>query len=184
MQHAFPVRRGFTLVELLVVIAITAILAYITLFSLARAKANSRLSRTSAELTNIAAAASQYAQDNDLNYPGATLNPYPTDVDRGIPPGLEKYLAGGIWPVSSWPTGVFDWDSWPSPIDNSQVHQITYHLCGLNDPIADCSDSVLFPSFTRYSSIYYCIDGTCVAHQYHPYDPAWCVNCTVQRKNY
>jgi prepilin-type N-terminal cleavage/methylation domain-containing protein len=175
--------RAFTLIELLVVISIIVILSYLSVISYGRIKANARLSRTSTELASIAAAASQYAQDNTLNYPGAT-DPSPNDVDRGIPPGLEKYLAGGIWPISAWPKGVFDWDNWPSPIDGTQVHQVTYHLCGLNDPISYCSDPALFPSFTRYSSIFYCIDGTCVPHQNHPYEPAWCVNCKVHKENY
>lgn len=164
-------------------IAIIAILAYLVILSLGRAKAKARLSRTSSELSSIANAASQYAQDNNLNYPGAT-DPYPGDVNRGVPPGLEKYLTGGVWPTSAWPKGVFDWDSWSSPVDGTQVHQITYHLCGLNDDISYCSDPILFPQFTRYSSIYYCIDGTCVAHQSYPTAPAWCVNCTVHNRNY
>jgi len=176
-------RPGFTLTELIIVIAVIVLLSYLVFVYLAQFRSKAKLSKVDTDLTSIANAASQYAQDNQLQYPGAT-DPYPHDVDRGIPPGLEKYLAGGAWPTSAWPHGVFDWDSWPSPIDGTQVHQVTYHLCGLNDPIEYCSDPILFPFFTRYSSIYYCIDGTCVAHEFHPYDPAWCLNCQVHKKNY
>lgn len=175
-------RRGFTLIELLVVITIIILLVYLAFVSYVNLTARSKVSRVSLELAGIANAATQYAQDNGFQFPGPT-DPYPADVDRGIPPGLEKYLAGGAWPVSVYPRGVFDWDSWPSPIDGTQVHQVTYHLCGLNDDISFCSDPILFPHFTRYSSIFYCIDGTCVPHEFHPYDPGFCVNCKIKAVN-
>lgn len=174
---------GFTMLELLVVISLVSLLSYLSYLGYHQVRARSKLARVSAELASIANSASQYAQDNQLQYPVAT-DPYPTEVDRGVPPGLERYLAAGRWPTSAWPKGTFDWDNWPSPVDDSQVYQVSYRLCGLSDDISSCRDPVLFPTFTRYSSIYYCIQGTCVAHQLHPNDPAYCVNCTVHKQNY
>ena len=175
-------RKGFTVIELLIVITIILLLIYLAFVGTLTARAHAKVSRVGVELAEIADAANQYAQDNGFTFPGPT-DPYPADVDRGVPPGLQRYLAGGTWPTSIYPKGVFDWDSWPSPIDSSQVHQVTYHLCGLNDPISYCSDPIVFPHFTRYSSIFYCIDGTCVPHEFHPSDPGFCVNCKVKSVN-
>jgi len=89
-----------------------------------------------------------------------------------------------------WPHGVFDWDNWttvngqPSP----QILQISYRLCDLvsdpSEPVTDCQDPILFPTFTQYSSIFYCISGPCVPHQNAPTDPGYCVDCRVKKVNY
>jgi prepilin-type N-terminal cleavage/methylation domain-containing protein len=143
-------RRGFTLVEITVVVAIIAILTAITTMYLYRRRSESKLARVSTELNNLAAALTLYVQDNN--------GVYPPDVSRAIPPGLETYLDAGSWPVSIWPNGVFDYDNWthPGPGANQgkQIYQISYRLCNINDPIATCSDPVIFPNFTRYSSIF------------------------------
>jgi prepilin-type N-terminal cleavage/methylation domain-containing protein len=175
-------RRGtnqpaFTLLELLVVITLIIILAVMIYIGIYRMESNAKLARVTNELTAIANAATEYAQDNN--------NTYPADVSRGIPPGIQPYLAGGLWPISIWPHGVFDWDNWttvngqPSP----QILQISYRLCGLSDPVQDCSDPVLFPDFTRDSAIFYCISGPCIPHQSDPTAPAYCVNCNPKNIN-
>jgi prepilin-type N-terminal cleavage/methylation domain-containing protein len=167
-------RRAFTILELVIVVALIAILAYLVTTSLLKMREKAKLSRVSNELSSIATSVTQYYQDNNYTYPA--------DVDRAVPPGLEKYLAGGVWPTSVWPHGVFDWDNW---VNNGQhVYQISYRLCDLNDPIEYCSDPILFPNFTRYSSIFYCISGPCVPHRDHPTDPGYCVNCTPHEVNY
>ena len=172
-------RRGFTIIELVTVIALIIILAYLAIMSYGRAKANSKLSRVSADLEEISQSVSEYVQDNNYQYP--------PDVDRGVPPGLEKYLQGGTWPTSVWPHGVFDWDNILVNGDGPQAIQITYRLCDTvanpNEPLSDCADPLLFPHFTQYSSIFYCIFGPCVPHQYHPTDPGFCVNCKVKPQN-
>jgi len=173
-------RRGFTLIELVIVGGIIAILATVMTYGLITIRSRSKLARVSAELGDIAKAASQYYQDNNYSYPA--------DVSRNVPPGLEKYLAGGVWPTSIWPHGVFDWENYTGP-SNQQVIQISYHLCNSGDPDSYCSDGALFPHFTRYSSIYYCIydssAGTCGASSNpgHYTDPAYCVNCKVHPQN-
>lgn len=167
-------RRAFTLIELIIVAAIIAILATLAVASVTRARQKAKLARVTSELESIATSVNQYASDN--NYV------YPPDTERSVPPGLEKYLAGGTWPTSIWPNGVFDWENWTS--NGSQVYQITYRLCDLTDPVSTCKDPVLFPNFVRQSGIFYCIDGPCVPHRDNPTAPGYCVNCARKEVNY
>lgn len=169
--------RGFTFIEIVIVTAIITFLAFLVAVNYPKLKARSKLSRISSELASIATSTTQFALDNN--------NQFPPDVIRAVPPGLEKYLIGGVWPKSIWPEGVFDWDNWttvdeqPSP----QILQVTYRLCDLDDDISFCRDPILFPHFTRYSSIFYCISGPCVPHQAYPLDPGYCVNCKPKEVN-
>lgn len=178
--NSMPKQRGFTLTELLIAVAIIALLAGLLTVYMFRHRSTARLARVSTELGEIATALSQYAEDNSYQYP--------VDTARGIPPGVEKYLSAGTWPVSIWPEGVFDYDNilHPGPGANAgkQIFQIAYRLCDTDDAIATCSDSVLFPNFTRYSAILYCISGPCIPHSEHPTDPAYCVNCKPKEQNY
>ena len=157
------------------VIALVAILAIITTLYVTRLRAQSKLARVGADLTVIASALNEYAQDNNYQYPA--------DVSRAVPPGLEKYLAGGVWPTSAWPNGEFDWDNWLGA-NNQQVYQISYHLCNTGDPVATCSDPILFPNFVQDSSIFYCISGPCIPHQNEPTIPGYCINCVIKPQNY
>ena len=168
-------KRGFTMVELGIVIVIIAILTALAIFYYTHARANAKLARVSTELGDIATSVNQYAEDNNYQFPA--------DTSRGVPPGLEKYLANGVWPVSVWPNGVFDWDNWVDG-NGQQIYQISYRLCDTNDPITDCSDPVLFPNFVRNSSIFYCISGPCVPHRDTPTVPGYCVNCVPKEQNY
>jgi prepilin-type N-terminal cleavage/methylation domain-containing protein len=173
-------KKGFTLMEVMIVVVIIIILATLVTVMWTRAKTNAKLSSTTAGLLEINTAVTQYAEDNNYQYPA--------DVSRGVPPGLEKYLQGGVWPTSSWPHGVYDWDSWTHPGPDSallgqQIYQISYRLCGVNDPDSYCQDPVLFPHFTHYSSIYYCISGPCIPHPSDINAPAYCVNCAIKPQN-
>lgn len=167
-------RSGFTLVELMVVVAVIVILAVITMLYMTKARANTRLARVSTELTEIATSLSQYADDNNFQYPA--------DTSRSVPPGLEKYLIGGVWPESIWPKGVFDWENWVTS-SGQQIYQMSYRLCDVDDPIASCSDPILFPHFQRNSSIFYCISGPCIPHLDSPTVPGYCVNCKPKEQN-
>jgi prepilin-type N-terminal cleavage/methylation domain-containing protein len=173
-------KRGFTLIEIIIVVAVILILSALVTVSLYRQRSQAKLSRVSTELTEIASALNQYADDNGYQYP--------PDSGRGVPPGLERYLVGGKWPAGGWPHGVYDYDNWlhPGPGANTgkQIYQISYRLCSTTDPIEYCSDPVLFPQFTRNSAIIYCISGPCIPHQSDPLVPAYCVNCTPKKQNY
>lgn len=167
-------RPAFTLIELIITITILALLSYLGAAAYLHLRERSKLARVSADLFDMGSAVTQYVQDNNYQYPA--------DVSRGMPNGLEKYLAGGVWPKSIWAHGLFDWDNWTN--NGQQVYQITYHLCDVNDPIEYCSDPVLFPTFVRDSGIFYCISGPCIPHQNEPTIPGYCVNCTIKKVNY
>lgn len=168
-------KKAFTLIELMVVISIIAILSTLVTVSFRKSREKAKLARVSAELSSIATSVTQYAQDNNFQYP--------EDADRSVPPGLEKYLAGGVWPKSIWPHGVYDWDNWVDGSGN-RTYQITYRLCNLGDPASYCSDASLFPGFTSQSGIYYCIQGNCVPHKDNPGAQGYCVNCKPKEVNY
>lgn len=166
--------RGFTLLELMVVISIIGVLAAMIFPALGGAKQKAYLSRVKVEFRSIATALELYATDN---------NKYPGDTDRGLPPGLERYLGPGVWPAAPWPNSTYDWDSWaPSNLvyaPQTQVYQISVRFCPLGQP-TQCS----FPKepwakdFDYYSSVYYCVSGACRAHASQPADhPAYCINC-------
>lgn len=169
-------RRAFTIIELLIVIAIMAILATLSVLYVRQARTKAKLSRVSTELSQISSALTQYAEDNNYQYP--------PDTSRAVPPGLERYLTGGTWPEGPWPTGVFDWENWLHPTTNEQIYQISYRLCDIGDPESACADPILFPNFVRNSSIFYCISGPCIPHRDSPSVPAYCVNCNPKPQNY
>lgn len=175
MYTIYMHKRGFTLIELMIAVTIIAILATLAIMGYGQSKEKAKLARVSTELSDIATSVTQYAQDNDFQYP--------PDTDRSLPPGLEPYLAGGVWPTSVYPHGVFDWDNWLDS-DSNRIYQITYRLCDFGDPISSCRDPILFPTFTRNSGIYYCIQGNCIPHRDDPTAPAYCVNCKVKKINY
>lgn len=186
-------KRAFTLIELLIVVALIAILSYLLILSLYKLQQKAKLSQLSVELTTIGKSVSQYADDNNYQYP--------QDVSRGVPPGLQQYLAGGVWPTGPWPNGEFDWDNWPytyhgqstpsgvpaqyQPYLGQAVLQITYHLCPTGSQYTNsCNDPVLFPTFVQDSGIFNCIDGPCIPHQDEPDIPGYCINCKIKQINY
>ena len=162
---------GFTLVELLVVIAIIGILSSVVLSSLGRAREAAYSVKAKKELRSIHESLEMYKDENDGNYP--------SDTNRDIPPGLEQYLAPGIWPDAAWPGSVFDWDNWDDPDTGEKIYQISIRFCPIGEP-----DECRFPNeewaqdFDINSSVYYCVSGPCRAHISMPMDhPGYCVNC-------
>lgn len=165
---------GFTLIELLVVIAIIGALASIVLASLVSAREKARLARAQEELHQLATAVELYANDHNGSFPA--------DANRNIPPGLEAYLPNGDWPNAPWPGSVYDWDSW-APGDFSyapkvQTYQISIRFCDINGANCQYPKETWADDFDQYSAVYYCISGSCRAHDSQPLShPAYCVNC-------
>lgn len=173
------VRRGFTLIEVVIVVALIAILATLLVVNLSGVQSRSKLVKTTTQLQDLTKAVTQYVQDNAEQYPAES-------AQGAIPTGLEKYLPGEKWPTSAWPHGVYDWDNWTTVggVPTAQVYQITYRLCALSDPAEYCNDAKLFPQFTRNSSIFYCLQGSCVPDQTIITAPGYCVNCKPKEQNY
>lgn len=166
--------RGFTLIELLIVIAIIGILASIFVPTLSLVRDKAYQARAESELRSIRQALELYAGDHDQ---------YPPDVDRDIPPGLEEYLAPGLWPNAAWSGSVFDWENWaPDELAHNpkeQIYQISIRFCPLGEP-----DQCRFPNqdwannFDYHSAVFYCISGPCRSHSNQlPEHPGYCVNC-------
>lgn len=163
------IKKAFTLVELLVVIAIIGILATGIYAYSGRAKDKTRYARVKEELKQLGTALEHY-----LNDYGA----YPADVNRGLPNGIEAYIKRGNWPNGPWDHSVYDWDNWT--INNEQIAQISLRFCGSADSEQACLDYMpaIFPTFDKYSAVYYCLEGSCRAHSSKPANhPGLCINC-------
>lgn len=162
---------GFTLIELLVVIAIIGILASFVLVSVSNVREEVYFAKAKKELMSIRESLEFYANDNGGSYP--------LDANRDIPPGLESYLAPGIWPDAAWPGSVFDWDNWNDPVTGEKIYQISIRFCPVGQP-TQCN----FPkqswadNFDINSAVYYCLSGACRSHLSQPVShPGYCINC-------
>jgi prepilin-type N-terminal cleavage/methylation domain-containing protein len=165
--------RGFTIIELLVTIAIIGILSGIVIVGVQRAREKAYYGRALAEFKTMTTALDLYKSDHD--------DTYPDDENRSVPPGLEAYIAGGVWPDGPWPGSDYDWENWDDP-DNpgNKIYQVSIRFCAASGNISTCK----FPNeswahdFGVDSSVYYCIQGSCRAHISEPINyPGYCVNC-------
>jgi len=166
-------KKGFTLIEILVVVAIIGLLAAMATYSYQRARSAAMVAAAKDELRSIAQSVTLYQNDYSV---------FPPDTNRDIPPGLEAYLAPGLWPDAPWPGSVYDWDNWEDPDTGESIYQISIRFCPLGEP-----DLCRFPQekwaqyFDIYSSVYYCMGGPCRPHINKPIDyPGYCVNCANQ----
>lgn len=128
------------------------------------------MARAKLEFRSLATAIHLYAEDH---------GGMPPDVARGLPPGLEAYLAGGHWPDAPWPGSVYDWDNWTDPVTGTPILQVSIRFCPLGQP-TQC----VFPNeewatnFDHLSAVYYCFEGQCRSHMTRPIDhPGYCINC-------
>lgn len=166
-----PSDRGFTLVELLISISIIGILASVVMPVINTVREDARMVRATSEFRSLETSLQNYLNDNDS---------YPPDTDRDIPPGLEDYLAPGIWPNAAWPDSVFDWENWEDPDDPSKrILQISVRFCPAGQ-LDECKfpDTEWAEDFDMHSSVYYCLQGACRSHIDRPEShPGYCVNC-------
>lgn len=162
---------GFTLIELLIVIAIIGILASFMLSNIRHSRQAAYLARAKQELESIHKSLELFLTDN---------GDYPADTNRDIPPGLEQYLAPGLWPNAAWPGSVFDWDNWDVPGTGEKIYQISIRFCPIGQP-SQCRfpDQDWADNFDVNSSVFYCILGPCRSHiSEQPNHPGYCVNCS------
>lgn len=171
MKRSKNQNSGFTLVELLIVLSIIGLLLHYILPVLSSAKDKAYFVRAQAEFSSVHASLEQYL---------SSYGSFPPDANRDIPPGLEEFLAPGIWPDAAWPGSVFDWENWNDP-DNpgEKIYQISVRFCPIGQP-TKCR----FPNnewaedFDIYSAVYYCIAGACRSHLSRPIShPGYCINC-------
>lgn len=160
-----------TIVELLIVISIMVLLARVIFPAITDLRERGVLTKATSELNSIHNSLQQYRSEH---------GEYPDDTNRNIPPGLEAFLAPGIWPDAAWEGSVFDWDNWEDPDDPSKrIMQISIRFCPIGEP-----ENCRFPrtdwaeDFDINSSVYYCVQGACRAHINQPINhPGYCVNC-------
>lgn len=173
-NESMKIKKCFSLIELLVAVAIIAILAGVGLVYMGRSKEMARFVRAKKELETIAGSLESYLNDNEQ---------YPADVNRGLPSGIEQYLPEGDWPEGPWLGSVYDWDNWI--IDEEKIYQVSLRTCDYNTDPENCEKWMIFPSFDKWSAIYYCIQGECRAHSAKPVDhPGFCINCDLNEDNY
>jgi prepilin-type N-terminal cleavage/methylation domain-containing protein len=169
MIHRHIHQAGFTLIEIVAVLAVmtTMIVGY-TYNTAHRGKERAYLVRAQSEVVHISNAIKLQVQENSI---------YPADVNRALPPGIEKYIAtpNKAWPNAPWPDSVYDYENW----DGGDTIQVSVRFCSAGDD-ATCkanakkylkglvADSVL-NVWDSNSSVYYCIkEGSCRSHSTKP----------------
>lgn len=165
-------KKAFTLIELLIVVAIIGILASIVIIKVLDVRQGVYLVQARKELMSIRESLELYANDHGGGYP--------PDSNRDIPPGLETYLAPGIWPDAAWAGSVFDWDNWDDPVTGEKIYQISIRFCPVGQPtLCNFPKQSWAQNFDINSAVYYCISGACRSHLSEPINhPGYCVNCS------
>ncbi len=182
--------EGFTLIEILVIITLIGIIAAFTYsFAVPRYRDRTYYTRATAELN---------AMGNALVLYSAKYNDFPPDVTRDVPAGIKEFLQSQVnsdsWPDAPWPNTVYDYDNWaPDSNGPNQTYQISVRFCNQGED-ALCkanakkymggviANSVL-DSWDSYSSVYYCVKGSCRSHQNKPMShPGYCINCGTGQK--
>ncbi len=161
--------KGFTLIEVLIVVAILGSLAVgYTYVSSRNGRDRAYLVRAESEVVTLANAVKLEVQET---------NEYPNDVNRGLPPGIERHIAtpNQVWPDAPWPDTVYDYENW----DGGDTIQISVRFCNVGDTTTCRAnaqkylknivpDNVL-ANWDSQSSVYFCIkEGQCRSHVDRP----------------
>lgn len=164
-------KGGFSLMEILIVIGIIAILASVVMPSLRQARHSALYVKALQETKSFATALEAYIGDNGT---------YPDDLDREVP-DLGDFFTGANLTTGPWPGSVYDWDNINDPITGDNIYrQLSIRFCEVEGDDSTCTNpsESWAEDFDSYSSVYYCISGSCRAHKDQPEDhPGYCFNC-------
>lgn len=185
-------QNGFTLIEIIMVMLVIGILAGLTYsFAVPKYRERTYYTRALAELNAMGNALSLYA---------AKYNDFPADVNRDVPAGIKEFLQSQYsqngWPDAPWPNSVYDYDNWPPDANGPEhTYQISIRFCNQGEDaickaaaikyFSDKISSTVLNNWDSNSSVYYCIKGSCRAHQTRPMThPGYCINCGTAAKPY
>lgn len=181
---------GFTIVEICIVIVVIGILAGFTYsITVPKYRERSYYTRGISELNAMANATKLYVTQ---------YNDYPADVSRDVPAGIKEFVKGQTstaeWPDAPWPGSVYDYDNWPPDANGPEhTYQISIRMCDVGQSavckanaqkyLKDYVDQTTLDNWDSYSSMYYCLKGSCRSHQNRPMDhPGYCANCGTNNK--
>jgi len=178
-------RSGFTLIELVIVMFLLGVIASFTYsYAVPKYKNRTYYTRAVSELNTMGNATTLYI---------AKYNDYPPDVSRDIPAGLKEFIqtdgVNNSWPDAPWPGTVYDYDNWPpDSYGPQQTYQISIRFCDAGDDatckknaqnyLSGYASAATLNAWDSYSSVFYCIKGSCRSHQSKPLNhPGYCINC-------
>lgn len=182
--------QGFTLIELLMIITLLGVIAgFVYSFAVPKYRERTYYTRGLAELNTMG---------NALNLYVAKYNDFPPDVTRDVPSTLKEFVQAqqdaDNWPNAPWPNSVYDYDNWPPDANGpNQTYQISVRFCAQGDNVgckayaqkylSGTVPAATLANWDSYSSIYYCVKGSCRAHQNKPLNhPGYCINCGTSAK--
>lgn len=183
LWHSLRSNKGFTLIEILMVMAIMgALAAGYTYVSSRNGRDRAYLVRAESEVVTLANAVKLQVQEE---------NTYPADVNRGLPAGIERYIATpeGEWPNAPWPDTVYDYENW----DDGETIQVSIRFCNIGDTptcranaqkyLKNVVDDSVLENWDSHSAVYFCIrEGTCRSHRDRPADhPGYEINISSAR---
>jgi len=176
--------RGYSLIKIIIAIVIVGlILGIVFVLKAGDSRERNYYNQTISELNTIASGVTSFE---------ALSNQYPAEVERNLPSEIKDSLQSQYldsWPKAPYPDAVYDYENWPSD-DNGPNHtyQISVRFCPAGDDALCQSNAkkhlkkyvpkATLNNWDSYSSMYYCIKGSCRSHQSKSMNhPGYCVNC-------